>query len=202
MPKPEWPQTFTHLLVGDASDAFEQLKAENSPALRRSTVRAVFAAIEGLLWQLKSGLDAPPAGESIGELAVLREETYSVDERGVLRTRPYYLPLPQTIRFLTRLVQRARPAYNLDFNHPGWTYLLASLEVRHRLTHPKTLEDLNVSEEELGQLSAAFAWFLAFVIEASYEHVQFMREVTDRYPKTPVDRLLASVSKGDGGDAA
>src|SRR5262249_28488275 len=142
--------SFTHILVHDVIAAETRMRENDNQTHRRELVRSVFAAIEGLHWQLKRDVLEHAAGDlSPHEYAAMVEETYSVDDRGNVNIASRFLPLTTAIRLVVNVVKRYRPTYQLDFNHVGWANLKAAVEVRNRLVHPKTLEDLNVSEDEI-----------------------------------------------------
>jgi hypothetical protein len=52
--------SFTHLLVNDVVLAQQRVEKEDTPTHRRELVRATFAAIESLHWQLKQDVLAHP----------------------------------------------------------------------------------------------------------------------------------------------
>ena len=128
------------------------------------------AAIEGLHWKLKQDvLQHGQAKLSPFEYAAMMEESYSVDERGNVNTYPRFLPLTTAIRLVVNAVKRYLPTYSVDFNHVGWTNLKAAVEVRNRLVHPKQLEDLDVTTEDVAKTMSGFGWLLALVIEVLRE---------------------------------
>lgn len=162
--------SFTHILVGDVTVAENRMRDDDTPSHRRELVRAVFAAVEGLLWQLKQDvLEHAKDQLSHHEHAAMTEETYSVDARGSVNPTPRFLPLTTSIRLVVCIVKRYRPTYNLDFGHIGWANLKDAVEVRNRLVHPKRLEDFSVSDEEIRKTLSGFAWMLALVIEVLRE---------------------------------
>src|SRR5436309_15745955 len=91
-------ESFTHTLLGDVNIASERLQREDTPAHRRELVRATFAAIEGLQWQLKQDILLHPGVPlSHLEYAAMAEETYSVDHRGDVNVGPRFLPITTAI---------------------------------------------------------------------------------------------------------
>ena len=178
--------TFTHVLVGDVVAANKRLEQVDTPTHRRELIRTVFAAIEGLHWQLKQ--DVLRHAEVVTRLsphehAALMEETYSVDEKGAVRAQPRFLPLPTAIRLVVSIVKRYRPEYEVDFAHAGWANLRAAIDVRNRLVHPKALTELMVSDQEILQALSAFNWLLALVIEVLRETVSHRQTLTSRFLK-------------------
>jgi hypothetical protein len=171
------PQTFTHILVHDVVSA-RRVQEHDTPTHRRELVRAVFAAVEGLHWQLKQDVanhrHVIPGGLTAHEQAAMVEETYLVDEQGRVSVVPRFLPLATAIRLVVRIVQRYRTDYKGAFDHVGWSHLKAAIEVRNRIVHPKRLEDLTVSEEEMQKSMSGFCWILALQIEVLREtHAHF-----------------------------
>lgn len=179
------PLTLTHQLVGDYTAIRDRLGAEDTPTARRDLVRSTSSAVEGLLWQLKELIarDAWRFSQmSPHERAALAEESYSVDERGVVRVQPRFLPTATSIRLVVNIVQKYRPEYSLDFSHVGWQCLKDAIEARNRIMHPKALKDLDVSDEDIASCDRGFAWFLAFVIEVMEEHVGHWKSLAPEAP--------------------
>lgn len=171
--------SFTHVLVGDVVSATERVQGNENQTYRRELVRTVFSAIEGLHWKLKRDvfLHAQVVADlTPHEEAALLEETYSVDDRGNVRAQPKFMPLLSAIRLVISIVKRYRPAYEVDFNHVGWTNLCRAVELRNRIVHPKTLEDLSVSDKEIEQSLSAFYWLLALCIEVLRETKEHLYE--------------------------
>ena len=168
----ELPKTFTHTLVGDVVTAETRWRDGNVEVVRRDLIRAVFAAVEGLNWQLRQGLVATHSNHlslNHHEVAALLDETYAVNERGEISPQPRFIPLSSAIRMVVRIISRIRPEYTMDFGHVGWSLLKKSIEARNRIVHPKSLNDFNVSDDEVKDALRAFAWFLAYVIEVMRE---------------------------------
>jgi uncharacterized membrane protein YecN with MAPEG domain len=162
--------SFTHILVNDVRDAEKRLQENDTPGNRRDLVRAAFAAIEGLHWQLKRDVLKNGLGKlTAHEYAAMAEESYSVDDRGNVSSIPRFLPITTAIRLVVQVVQRYRPSYKVDFSHAGWSNLKSAVEVRNRLVHPKTLEDLAVTDSEIRKTISGFCWVLALVIEVLRE---------------------------------
>jgi hypothetical protein len=58
------------------------------------------------------------------ERAALGEETYSVDDRGIVRAQPRFLPTSTSIRLVVNTIQKYQPEYVLDFTHAGWRRII------------------------------------------------------------------------------
>lgn len=181
MMRKQWPETLTHQLIGDQVTVVERLECDDTQSNRRELIRTTFSAIEGLIWNLKQTIVTSKSTlhkMTIHEQAALLEESYILDERGRVRVQPRFLPLAASLRLIVGIVKRYRPAYELDLTHIGWQKLLKAIDARNRIVHPKRLEDLTVSDEDVADCIAGFSWFLAYVIEIREEHVKYTKEQT------------------------
>jgi hypothetical protein len=185
--------SFTHVLVGDVVDAMERCSESDTQLNRRNLVRAAFSAIEGLLWQLKQDV-ARNARKfstpmSVLERAAMDEQTYRVDNKGVVSAQPKFLPIATSIRLVVRIVSRYRSGYEVDFAHAGWGRLRRAVEVRHRIVHPKNKRDVTVSDNDVADCIGGFYWFLALVIEVLRESVD---EIKSHIPPELLNKMTRS----------
>lgn len=172
-------RSLIHVLVSDVQAALSNLETDSNQSNKRTVIRAVFAAIEGgISIARQTVLQSGPRfiALSCHEIASLREETYNVGNDGTVKAQPKYITVTASIRQLSKLITRINPDYKLDLNHPAWGYLASSLTVRNRLTHPKKLKDLEVSDAELSKAVMSFYWVLAFVIEVLSNIVESLEE--------------------------
>ena len=127
-------------------------------------VRNLFAMIEGVVFGSKQvALEAANrfgVALSAAEFAVCREETYSVDERGRVSVRPLFPRATANLRFALSILPRAyKIDLRVDFDGKGWRALESANVIRNRLVHPKSVANLEVSENELATIHDAEAWF-------------------------------------------
>jgi hypothetical protein len=183
-------KSFTRIVITDVMTAHKRVEKQDTLTHRRELVRSVFAAIEGLHWQLKQDvLQHPTAELSPHERAAMAEETYNVDERGNVNAMPRFLPLTTAIRLVVQMVQRYRPTYTVDYGRRGWADLKTAIEIRNRLAHPKTLEDLSVSDKDIDATMSGFYWVLALVVEILRENNEDLKDIKatlrDYFDKEP-----------------
>ncbi|MFZ5748094.1 MAG: hypothetical protein ACOY45_10635 [Pseudomonadota bacterium] len=163
--------TFTRSLLTDILVAREHLAEHDEQPRRRNLVRASFAAIEGLVWLLRCHvLDVGNNMGEIGptEMLALQDRGYAVGDRGKLRETAQFLPLKTAIRLAVRLAQRIDSDLAIDFDDSGWSSLDRAIDVRHRITHPKSETDLVVSDSDLIIVNEGFAWLLAVTKKAMH----------------------------------
>jgi hypothetical protein len=139
------------VLHSDVQRAMELYTAERSPFARRTYIRTFFAMIDGLTFQLK-------------QVALEREcegfVSFSPSERDQLREDTKFVRAPENIRLSFECLARA---YSADFraaygNH-RWASLKRAIGIRHGVTHPKKLEDLDISDVELKTLLEGGQWY-------------------------------------------
>lgn len=76
------------------------------------------------------------------------------------------LSIINNIKFAFRTYARAHMTdYELNIGNSKWDDFKKSLTVRDRLMHPKRVEDLEVSDEEMDRLQRAYDWFTAATLE-------------------------------------
>ncbi len=155
---------------------------DGDPA-RRQYVRAVFAYIEGLVFQLKQVVLARHETGMCTltpiEAALLREESYQVDDDGTPSVRTAYIQLPRNLRFVFSVFAKAHDhVFSLAVDSGGWRAFREAAEIRNRLMHPKSVRDIEVSTDECAQAKVALDWFTA----------QFSRLVHESTHSTGADR--------------
>jgi hypothetical protein len=163
------PKVFTDVLIADVFEAEERAHQHDTASSRRDLVRTALAGAEGLLWFFRVQLfkhRRTVASVTPLELDAIFERSYTVAENGAVRQVSRYLPSLSTYRLLTRVIQRDFPSFNPDFHGEGWSRMKAAVEIRNRITHPKAIEDLNVSMEDAQNAKAAFFWTWGFVLRA------------------------------------
>jgi hypothetical protein len=140
------------------------LKQSDSPFARRNLVRATFAYFEGLVYSVKDRMvDSALAGESLrftaGVLVNLMDEVPRPNRQGKLELEANRVPFLNSCAFLLRVLAESR---GIDsgpfFSDNGWNQMQASLSMRHRITHPKQVEDLEISDSELENIRGAYRW--------------------------------------------
>ena len=159
------------ILLDDMAASFKRLE-DNHPRHRRECIRAIFAAVEGNLAALTDDLLSKADNElTEGERMALREETYRVTDSGKLVTTSAHMPLKVRVKLVTGILSRLHPEYAIDFGSAGWQSLLAGVDVRDRITHPKKRQDMNVEQEELDTSINGVFWFLTKVIQSGHEGI-------------------------------
>lgn len=155
-------QTWT-ILNADIDAAVEYGRLNNTPYAQRALVRAFFAAVEGLSYQMRQVTLASLAGTEFvteEEVQLLREVRYSLDQNGRPKAAPTFLPFPESLLFSISIYAKNHGAvFEIDKSRSGWRALRQITQVRNNVTHPKAPESLTLTENDLKALSDASDWW-------------------------------------------
>ncbi|EHH2479586.1 hypothetical protein C9I98_17935 [Photobacterium sanctipauli] len=152
--------------ISAVAKAMEESKPRSS-ALDRSYVRTVFSALEGVLFALRQEIiQADNFGTEFmpKERAFILEKKYN--QRTNTVTKHTFRP---SIResICTNTGYYARSKGLKDFRFPetsGWDDMKKAITIRNRITHPKSIEQITITNEELEVILRAKKWFTTEVM--------------------------------------
>ena len=76
---------------------------------------------------------------------------------------------PHTLDNIKRTFKFTADKLSLDwlpnYSRNGWSSMSQSLILRHRIVHPKTSVDLNISDDEFNKHKEALEWFIETWVE-------------------------------------
>ena len=160
---PEKVMEMFDTLTQDIITARETMKSDDSQYAKRVYVRTAFALIEGMTHLTKvltievaklRNVELSPA-----ELSLLKEESYEL-RRGKAKISTKYLKLADNFRFAFSCFSKVLGSnFKLDVEGQGWECFRKAIEIRHRITHPKVDEDLDISDAELQIVEKAMDWY-------------------------------------------
>ncbi|MFN0045045.1 MAG: hypothetical protein ACKVOS_01075 [Sphingorhabdus sp.] len=182
-------QTFCGVLGYDALEAMIKMEANESQPARRDFVRTAFAAIEGWLWLYRQNIQEMVAsirGLTPLERSAFEEKSFGINETGQLKEQERFVPLTAMFRFVVKLAEKEFGERLIDFSSADWQNFNHAIRIRNRITHPKTIEDLNLSKQDIELVRGALLWAFANVVTGSEQaqlaltnHIGSMREVLD-----------------------
>src|SRR6266446_6462706 len=122
-------------LVGDVETARVAMISSDTQFARRQFVRATFAKLEGFTSALKQLCLRSPTIEtdySAAEIALLREETFTLDDKGEPRVAASHLKLAANIQFAFRMYARfCDLRFSLHTSESEWSDLKFAMAVRN-----------------------------------------------------------------------
>jgi len=154
----------TDFLFTDFNDGLATLIKNDSQYLRRSFIRALFAAIESVIFGMKTEIlnrnnkANPPF--TIGELAILEEKSFSLNKNGNIIEAPKFLEIKKNISFVFRAYGRSYGTQlELNVADDGWKNFVEIVNVRNRITHPKSKNDIVITNDEIIKTKLVYNWF-------------------------------------------
>jgi len=160
--------------LDDVQEARRRLEAGGQQFDRRAYIRAFFASVEGLMFAFNRTAIAAHAGGFLelepAEVAVLREETYDLSDNGTPAVRKKYASFLPRFRFTVSIFARGLGIdYRVPVDGPGWQAFRQAVDLRDRVTHPRSLEGGQLSDADLQLVHQAHDWYesvLASIFEA------------------------------------
>lgn len=176
------------VLEEDVKQLKELLKLSDTPVLRRSLIRAVFTFAEGQLqmWRVEALLLDVYGGQlrhsgdllidrirriqgvagvatsgalSHAERQFLSLIEFTIDKDGEIVSQKYKGTFQSYFKFVIKAFCTAtKISYGVDVSTRGWSALVETEKVRHRIVHPKDPNKLNVEKSEIEGAIIAFEW--------------------------------------------
>ena len=193
----ELRETFMRTLALDVLITLDRLEKDDKQASRRDFIRALFAAVEGMVWQFREEIRS--SAEELTELPpmmamAMTEMSYSVSENGKLIDQQRFIPLPTMIRLVTNVAKELAPSLHTPFDKTGWADLKRTIVIRNRITHPKGISDLHVSLEDTKVGWSGLIWLL--------EHIEYVMKAVCAAQVEYLDQLKVLVGELKAGDPA
>lgn len=182
-------QTFCGILGYDALEAMVKMDSDSRQSTRRNFVRAAFAAIEGWLWTYRQNVQEML--ETIRDLshlekAAFAEKSFYISSSGKLQDQVKFVPAADMFRFVTRTLEEELGERLIDFASAEWQSFNKAFIVRHRITHPKEIGDLALSDQEIELVRNTLLWFFHMVVSGIektqstlVQHASILREFLD-----------------------
>ncbi|MBD3649664.1 MAG: hypothetical protein HUJ31_19900 [Pseudomonadales bacterium] len=159
------------ILYNDAWAATERLKDDDSQTNRRALVHAVSAYIEGSASGLRqSTLETDDDLHVLteGDRYMLLDRGYRLDDRGNVLESNTYQPFKNTLLFtFVSFAKVFGLKYKVDLSTSGWAAMRRFVELRNRMTHPKSAADLECSYDDITDTRDAFEWFHNVIVDIS-----------------------------------
>ena len=154
-----------YALVDDVIAATELWTQRNDEFTRRLYVRTVFATVEGIIQVMKkiALLRNDASSQPLltpEEITLVREEDLQINKSGGVKVTRKKISLLPNFEFAFKINAKAA-GKEASFNKSGegWQSFQKAIKVRHRLTHPNTLADLQLSNQDMTDVEKAMAFF-------------------------------------------
>lgn len=160
------------LLVG-INESAQLMMQHRMRQNERSFVLSVAMALEGILTVLRQeileevrmGVTFEPF--TISETVLLQGRSFDIKENGKVSIKPAKVPLKANTRFTLRCLQKAYGlAPDKIDDATSVTHLNDITTIRSRLVHPKSPDDLRISQEDIDCTRACASWLHELVAVA------------------------------------
>lgn len=144
-----------HASARDADRCDEELKRTGSGLAGRNFVRALFSWIEAVSFLMRQHVlqelrRETLTEESIPTLLAASERSFYVDGQGDVVQAPLRTKTSNLLLFsLKSFAQTLDLPLTVDRGGRNWQTYSRALKIRDRLTHPKALEDLELTENDI-----------------------------------------------------
>jgi hypothetical protein len=134
------------------------------PFSRRVYLRTAFTFVEGITQMMKNAallfdLWNDPSQLTPEEIVLLREEEVYLKQNGVAAKKRIRLALPENLRFAIACYAKTRHIkFRVDVSGSGWQAFLSAQKIRDRVTHPHTIDDLELSQVDLQTIEDAMSF--------------------------------------------
>jgi hypothetical protein len=159
---------FLRQLMQDVQLASDALEASDTLADRRNLLRTMVSAAEGATWVYRTHIFSTAkemdATNPLMEMA-FAEASFSVSEKGEIIPQARFVSLTAAIRMATRVAQSLHPDVDVDFGCSGWNHLRGAIVARNRITHPKNMDDLSLSKQDIQNAKEGFFWLLSMSMD-------------------------------------
>lgn len=148
----------------DFTKAAEQEKVEEPTQYHlRMRVRAEFALLDGLLYQLRQITLATlraEGGLEAEEVVLLREMQYRLGGNGQISSWERYESFLSLLPFTLRMYAKNHGTrFEPDLDDEGWEAMKEYVDIRDRIAHPKSSGALELSRHDLDQVYLASEWW-------------------------------------------
>jgi len=152
-------------LAEDVNLNYKRMQSEHLDLNRRNYIRSLFAFYEADLANLREvisdriTLNYEVTGKlDLHEIYLLMDETASVGNNGKFSTKPNQTSFRNLVKYVLKLACREYSIQE-DIFTDGWSDFIASIDIRHKITHPKYMNDISISDEELKIIGSGRTWW-------------------------------------------
>ncbi len=157
-----WYSTITEL---EGMQDFLTIEKINNQFYRRLFIRNVFSIIETYLYVtkelIKNKLVIDKTSEiSWSDLAILNEKKVVLDTQGNVHVKDDFQKFEPSLRFTLNTFANVFGSTLPNYGDSSFEKLKKLSKRRNDITHPKSLEELIISDQEIKDTILMFSWFM------------------------------------------
>lgn len=164
-------------LLCDLKQAKYHLEELDNQFYRRAFCKAFLSYIEGTANGFREIvlilLAAEGADPTEKEKWFLTERKDKIADDGVIVSIPHFAPILESLTYLIEEFSSLRFGdFEFDKKDENWFGLTQALKIRNRITHPKDVIDLHISDKELESLKRSSEWFCNLIYQIHIDSVR------------------------------
>lgn len=157
-----WHSTISEL---ESMQDFFTVQKINNQFYRRAFIRNVFSIIETYLYVtkelIKNKLIIDKTSEiTWADLAILNEKKAFLDTQGKVNIKDDFQKFEPSLKFTLNTFANIFDSVLPNYGDSNFEKLKKLSKRRNDITHPKSLENLNVSDQEIEDTISMFSWFI------------------------------------------
>jgi hypothetical protein len=170
----KYSNTFFDLLTADLALCENKLDGGDHQFWRRSYVRIYFTMIEGLCALMREKClplactQDSKGGISVSDIHFLSDVGFRIKDNGTLEPEEHRCPFINRVAFSIRTFAKYANVTIDMCGDSGWKGFRDATKIRNRLTHPKSAEDLTISDEDMKVVQSGVNWFYTNVVEVMH----------------------------------
>lgn len=141
---------FNSILLNDMNESLKNYTSNPTGFNLRSMIRNEYSVLEGFVCILRDQLlklDSIYNILTFGEKFILEGNDFRLNDKGKVVQKNKHFPIMINIKFLLKTFEKfSNGDYKPDFRGEGWKNFDLFINTRHRLTHPKKIDDLITPE--------------------------------------------------------
>lgn len=158
-----------NVLARDADECEAAVVSTGSSLAKRNFVRALFAWIEAISYLMRQHVlneirKEALTEESIPKLLAASERSYHVDDKGDVVEDPLRTKISNNLLFsLKSFAEVVAFPLTVDKGGRNWQAYARALKIRDRVTHPKSPDDLELTEADIEAVREAKGMIIAYL---------------------------------------
>ena len=172
---------FEDSLISDVKNNYDELQQNDTQLNRRNYVRSLFALYEVILSNLREttckllvdDFDLKGIWEFY-KLIPLLDDNPRLTEKGKLGLESNRIPFLSLVEYTIRTYAEFIGLNENLFDNNGWNSFCLSIKIRDRITHPSSLKEVDITDEEMNTLKKGWEWWNSTLKKLRETHLEFL----------------------------
>jgi|GEM_PF-2340013 len=165
---------------------FLNIQKINDQFYRRLFLRNTFSIIETYIFVTKEliknklVIDKNSNQISWSDLTALNEKKVMLDDQGKVKVRDDFQKFEPSLRFTLNLFAKVFNSTAPNYSDNNFQKLISLHKRRNDITHPKSVEELTITDQEVKDTISMFAWFMQTHTMINTKFLEWIKSVYQR----------------------